>query len=366
MIAFISSTPHQTWNSIIMTKKMFPQERCDLFLLDICSNYIEIAENLRKEDVFENIYPCQIAKFQCNSIKNPITRKIKKCIYFIGWKHFLHQSVTIAKQYDRVITASNDEPSCFLMSRMKALNPLIKPYYFEDGANDYIADAYPKHHGFKKNFGKLFGINYNIGDSIDTTYVASPPCVASDQYTPEAIPTIYPDKDLELKSILNRVFSCDPFVINERSVFLFSPSRSIESAEKSHKIVHKIVGRYGVDKLLFKDHPRLPAEGYEGIRKYPQEKETLWECVCLNNDCSNKVLISVFSSSMYVPKLLFNQEPILVFLFRLIPAFNNEKREKSFYDFVLRLQGIYSNSSKVFIPETEEELFAFLDGVMNG
>lgn len=365
MIAFISSTLHQTWNSIIMAKKLFPQEKCDLFILDFCSSYNEIANELRKEDIFENIYPCQIAKFQCCDIKNPITRKIRKCMYFIGWKHFLRQSVHITKQYDRVFVAFNDEPSCFLMTQMKALNPNIKPCYFEDGANDYIADAHPKHRGFKKFFGTLFGIDYSIGDSIDTTYVVSPPCVASSDYILETIPIIDPDKDLELKAIMNRVFSYDPYVINERSVFLYSPFQTIEFAEKSHQIVHKIIANYGIDKLLFKDHPRVPAVGYDGIRKYPREKETLWECVSMNNDCSNKVLISVISTSMYIPKLLFNQEPILVFLFRLIPAFSNEKRAKSFYEFVLRLRSLYSDPSKVIIPETEEELFAYLDGVMN-
>lgn len=362
MIAFISSTPHQTWNSILMAKKLFPQEQCDLFLLDVCSNYTEIAEKLRNEDVFENIYPCQVAKFQCNNIKNSIIRKTKKCIYFIGWKYFLQKSVTITKQYNKVITASNDEPCCFLMSRMKVLNPDIKPYYFEDGSNDYIADAHPKHRGFKKSFAQLLGLDYSIGDSIDTTYVANPSCVASNEYKLEAIPTMDPEQDLELKSLFNRVFSYKPYSINEKLVFLFSRFRE-ELDEKSRSIVRKIVERYGKDSLLFKDHPRLPASGYEGVNKYPREKETLWECVCMNNDCKNKVLISVISSAMYVPKLLFDQEPVLVFLFRLIPALTNV-REKSFYDFTLRLRKVYSDPSKVFIPETEEELFSYLDGIM--
>ena len=366
MIAFISSTPHQTWNSILMAKKMFPAERCDLFLFDICSDYDKTAEKLRSEHVFEDVYSCRVARFQCNTIKNPIKRKLTKFIYFIGWKHFLRQSVTITKKYDAVFTASNDEPCCFIMSSIKALNPHMKAYYFEDGSNDYIADSHPKHHGFKKYFAHFLGINYDIGDSIDTTYVASPPCVASREYKLETIPAMDLEQDSELKLLFNRVFSYDPYLINEKLVFLYSRFGREALNEKSRKIVQNIVARYGKDNLLFKDHPRLPADGYEEIHKYPREKETLWECVSMNNDCSNKILLSVISSSMYIPKVLFGQEPILVFLFRLIPAFSNENREKSFYDFVLRLREIYSDPSKVFIPETEEELFTYLDGVTNG
>ena len=365
MIAFTSSTPHQTWNAILMAKKLFPEEKCDLFLFDECAHYDKIADELRKTDVFENVYSCKVTRFMCHEVKNSLQRKVKKLTYFIFWKQFLKKYAPVEKKYDKVFLASNDEPRCFILSRMKQLSPQLEAFYYEDGANDYISNPHPKHTGKKLRFAKLVGLDYGIGDNIRTTYVAEPSCVVTDEYELERIPSVDVQKDRELVELLNRVFGCKPYPIKEKAVFLFSEFSREEMNRINKELVFEFVERYGEDSLLFKDHPRLPAAGYDGIRKFPKEHETLWECISMNTDCSQKILLSVISTSLYIPKFLFGQEPTLIFLYEVIPVFTRPDRYRTFVEFVGRIRETYSDPSKVFVPKTKEELFAFLDGVMN-
>ena len=89
MIAFISSTPYQTWNSIVMAKKLFPNEACDLFVLDHCENYKKIAYLVENEKIFANVYTCEVLNLFCNQIKNKFIRRTKKFLYFLFWKTYL-------------------------------------------------------------------------------------------------------------------------------------------------------------------------------------------------------------------------------------------------------------------------------------
>ena len=65
MIAFISSTPHQTWDAMVMAKKLFPSEKSDLYLIDDCANYLETIDLLKKENFFEDIVPCKVQDLFC-------------------------------------------------------------------------------------------------------------------------------------------------------------------------------------------------------------------------------------------------------------------------------------------------------------
>ncbi len=366
MIAFISFTPHHTWNAIVMHKKMFPNEKCDLYISDSCEGYLEIAERLKKENLFVDVIPCEMKKLFCNECKSKIARKIKRARYFIGWRSFLKKYAPIKKvKYSKVFLAGLDDPRCFMLTRMKQINPDIEVMYYEDGANDYLYASHTKHRGKKAFLARLVGLKYEIGYNIKKSYISCPECVSSSDFEYLPIPAINAEKDVEIKALLNRVFDYKYYSIDEKVVYLFNRIPSV--ADGMEKVMSYIFEKYGSESIILKDHPRLPAEGYEGIKRIPKENETLWECMCLNNDFSDKILISHCSTALFTPKFFFGQEPIMIFLFKMLkcPSLEKNGRRESFEIFVEKLRSTYGDKSKVFLPESEEELNQYLEKVIN-
>jgi hypothetical protein len=70
---------------------------------------------------------------------------------------------------------------------------------------------------------------------------------------------------------------------------------------------------------------------------------------------------------MYLPKFLFDHEPVLIFLHKLVLSDILPKpsdRTASFNGFIERLKRIYSDPDRVFAPENEGELFDYLERYM--
>jgi hypothetical protein len=367
MVAFISSTPHQTWNAIVMAKKMYQGIDCDLFLLDHCDDFMDIVDGLKKEDVFKDVYPCSVKNILCYDIKNSLFRKLKRLTYFIGWRKYLRKHAPILKAYDAVYIACNDDVRCFMLSRMKSLNPNLKAYYYEDGMADYISSAHPVNKGGKKIVSKLVGMNYNVADGITTSYVLEPDCVATNEFELKRIPKIDVIKDRELFEIMNRVFAYKPVDLDAKMLYLYNPITPDRALNELRDVILGIASKYGEHSIIYKDHPRLPAGGYDGIDKIPKEKETLWEVMAMNANLSDKIMISHCSTAMYLPKFLFDHEPVLIFLHKLIPSdvlLKPTDRTASFNAFIERLKRIYSDPDRVFAPENEGELFDYLERYM--
>lgn len=108
------------------------------------------------------------------------------------------------------------------------------------------------------------------------------------------------------------------------------------------------------------------------IRLHPlRHQESLFECRerITSNDCPWEVLlaldyldedatlISVGSSALYTPKILFGLEPKLVFLYKLVGM--NTAQVKQFDEMVADLRRRYIDPNKVFVPSSSDELRSY-------
>ena len=221
----------------------------------------------------------------CADCKNSVVRKIKRLAHFIGWRGFLKKHAPIkANQYTKVFVAGKGDERGFILAGIKRFNPNAELIYYEDGAYDYLHNHRITQFGGKGVVAKLAGLDLSIQETIEKSYVLSPECVYGDRFEYFKIPTIDTAQDVELKNILNRVFEYKEFSISEKLVYLYNPIPSVESS--MNNVIKNIADKHGYDDVLLKDHPRLHAEGYEGIKRIPKEKEVLWECMCMNDKTS--------------------------------------------------------------------------------
>ena len=360
MIAFIASTPFQIWNAIVMKEKLFRDENSDIYIIDHFADYNVIAERLKKEQVFEDVFACQTKDFEFVTQKNPFVRKLIQACHFIGWRGYMKKRFPVNKKYSKVIIASHDSVRTIMVCKMKKYNPDLEALFFEDGAYDYLWNVHGKHTGLKYWFGKLVGINYDHTDNIKKDYVLCPECVLNSRFELLKIPNIDIDKDKDLIQIINRVFDYKPYNISSKMVYLYQPLGET-STNETNALIKRIADVFGKENVILKDHPRLPAKSSD-IEKIPKEKECLWECMVMNNDFSNKILITPFSTASYTSKFLFGKEPTIIYLYEVLQSSGMMPKDKeAFSAFVNKLKECYSDPNKVFVPKTEEELFNYLE-----
>ena len=86
-----------------------------------------------------------------------------------------------------------------------------------------------------------------------------------------------------------------------------------------------------------------------------------WEAICAEQVTQNTVLIGVFSTAQYSPKQIFNKEPFVIFLYKVIRPTNIEEFEIE--KMVDKLKDSYRDKNKIYVPETTEELYSVLGDI---
>ena len=110
------------------------------------------------------------------------------------------------------------------------------------------------------------------------------------------------------------------------------------------------------DIAIIKPHPRQKNSTLSNSGIKVCHNNTLpWEIVCLNNDLSNKVQITIFSQACISPKLIFDQEPTVIFLYKLLPV-GYDYLGAGLLEFADSIGALYRDKDKYFIPESFEEL----------
>ena len=76
---------------------------------------------------------------------------------------------------------------------------------------------------------------------------------------------------------------------------------------------------------------------------------------CIRPTVPASLWIGAFSTAQFTPKMMFDREPTLVFLYKLYGCqFNNAD------ELVERIRASYRDPQKVLVPQTKEEFNAIL------
>lgn len=73
----------------------------------------------------------------------------------------------------------------------------------------------------------------------------------------------------------------------------------------------------------------------------------------MESSADTYILISYISTALATPKLMFDKEPYILLLYRLVESTVDVSSVDNYYR---ELKKLYTNPERVFIPETEEEL----------
>ena len=349
MIAYIAHAPIHLLFAIHILK-IDQIEGCDLYYISTSKNAEKLVERARETGCFSNVYLLPNIM-----LEYPITLKQ---IVDISLRRFKVRKLLKNKNYDTVYYNSDGWfLNSIIFSSLK--DKKARNVFVENGINPYIT-SYESKQWYLRLFINCSGMTCMDGRFIDSRYIFEPSLMQVAQRG-----TIVPLKkfdrnDDNYKRVVNHIFGYD------EEVDSFADKEIIIMEQGPRKEPIDMLGLWGkvskwipMDKAIVKSHPRqkrgnLSGIGFEVFERYV----TPWEVISLNQDMSGKTLMSIFSTACIYPKVMYDDEPRVIMLYKLI-GMDYTFFGKGMIGFVEGIGNLYKNKERFFIPESWDELEAY-------
>lgn len=351
------STPYQVFVCIHLKNTIFENDNCDIYILDHFLDAGKISNNLKNLQIFKNVVVLESLEFEKYATKNILKGYIQKFIKLLFSNVYVQREINgHSLLYDKVLFSY---PSFLIRVFIKTflkINSKLKIGLFEDGTGGYSL-------GFLNNNSRLGKVIQYLTRSeeafnrVDEIYLFQPELLDNICNLPtNKIPTINSNE----VDLLNSTFSFD---VNEHihQKFIYFDNFFVNEEEFNKAILSVLQNIINLinDELIIKPHPRRQNLNDFKLKMY-KNFQIPWEIIAMNSSIENKVLISYYSTALTSNKVIFDKEPILVFLFGLeeLKPYYNESIGA--VEYVEKIRKIYINSERIYVPQNLRELESIL------
>ena len=357
MILFLVNTSTQLMNTIVLSRTIYKEYRCDIYYTDNLKEYIEKANNHK---VFNCCYQITLPRDVLNrrSVINRAIVRVKNAIDIKSIKRDLPSDPGI---YEKVLLSGQSLRNIEFYYAIKDLNHNVHLGLYEEGAFEYCMLGIKKSWS-KVLFSKLFFRRYYLEECEDAFLYE--PTLVNNIWTNIKIKGIpqFSD-DHELKEILNNVFSYKRTILDGKRgkiVFIEQAFFDQERDDQQVALINEIISEIGQKDVFVKMHPRSK------IGKYNLSRDSLiggtpLELMIMNENIEDNIFISITSSATTNFKVIFNEEPIIIMLYKLFLSHSIVSHENE--EFISRVKNICNNNT-FFIPESTKEFKTLLLNLM--
>lgn len=360
--AFFCSTPYQVLVAINIKMNFLMETTSDIYIL----NHLNFQEGRKISTILDEKLSIfnKVKYVDCINLSTSLKtgsdferyRKIINAfrnVDLISQKYFNFQD----SQYDEVYFSTPNKmvqlATVYLYKKNKKLNINL----FEDGLGGYTDNL--RSMTWKEKIFQILTGSHKIFDY--NKYYLFKPELYSGAIKQKKLKKIPPLKNLEkdIKHALNKTFTyTDENNIKERVILFEQPIEGLDE-EINTKVINCINESFGKN-FIIKPHPRSKITN--------KNSNTLntsipWEILVLNSDIENKILISYFSTALTTNKMVFNEEPYLIFLFNLAEVREQVNLPKDLSLFLKDFSKEYQNKEKIFIPGNLQELSDIVIGL---
>lgn len=349
MHAFIGTVPFTLIEAINYVIS-YEIKDADLYFVTVFDGASEMGERIRKANIFRNVYMVEDVL-----LTYPIT--LKKCLKVVKNGEKLQKDLR-GRRYDYIYYNNSGWliNSIFYNGIYKG-NSNVKNIFLEHGYSTYIKH-YEKKPWYLRILINLVGLKCMDGSMLDEVYMFEPElnCVKQNG-TIRKMKKI--DKNNEsLRKAMNYIWSynvdADSEYKNKKVIIMEQGPQKVEFDKE--KFWEEILSVLDLEQVIVKAHPRQKNSTLSNFGVKISRNHVLpWEIEVLNHDMNNKVLMTIFSGACLSSKLLFEEEPTIIFLYKLLPVDYSFLGEE-LVDFANKVGDLYENKTKYFIPESLEEL----------
>ncbi|MFL2109910.1 hypothetical protein [Marinilactibacillus psychrotolerans] len=364
MLAFIAWTPLHVINILNTKFSYYPNESADLYIYNEFNNANKIYENIKKEEIFNNVYLVEYTKMG-NSIESKINILINKNIMIPEAEPF---------KYDIIFTQGGNYFLKILFGKAKKINPKLKLNYIEDGLATYSSFDFrniAKHRELVMNILNPYSI---FKEDYSEYFVYKPEQVdLIEKNKIRKLPQISKEGNLILR--LKNIFGLQKEKIEMKNTIIFFDQPHInKELEKLEKLAfNQIINHKNKFNVLVKLHPRSPKGKYADDIKILDTKLP-WELCCLIYNLNNLVTVSLYSTASVSSSLMFNVKTNNILLTKMLvddPLYydlissdeETVKKLKDLYNIVSKFESL--PNSNLVIPNSENELLDELKFINN-
>jgi hypothetical protein len=348
-------------NAVNIALTILNDEIIDLYVLDHSPECYRYYLILKESKVFKQVYFLKTRETYSLKKKNKVSNLLsyrKKAFNALNYKRLENNIPNKESCYESIFVAYPDLPTQIIYYYFKKQNFEVKFNLFEDGIYTYNA-LNKKDSWLRVRFSRMVFGSYVLED-CKSVYAYKPNFVNIKNKGIERlkIPEMKKSKDHGFE-IINKLMGFDESHIeylSNKCIFFDQPFGFDEIMKQQSKLLKIICEIMGPENVGVKIHPRTQENLYQDTCNVINIKIP-FEILELNFDINNIILISVLSTACLNPKIVFNEEPYVILLYKLIEL---QGTDNAFLDIVLKVKNSYNNKNRFFIPETVEELMIIL------
>lgn len=361
-VLFLCNTVYQVMVACWINHTYYKGDNTDIIVSDHMNDFEGVATRIREQGIFREVYSIRSRDYvyKPETFDNSVKAQIKRSLQ--PEKQMGH-IIRFRRKYDVMIASNLDTITQLIFNvlkndrRSKVGNKDLKLYIFEDGIITY-SRLFLSYYNECKNksvsmkhrlFDKICNNEYIYGN-ITGMYLFNPELM---MYKPdwELIPIKKIDKNDDLfRRQLNYIFRYDQMNDSyDRKIIFMEESLYIgEKKRPDLELLNRIADEVGKENIMVKIHPRNPENIFEN-EGYKTNKNTAipWELILINNDFSDKRLITIGSSSVLNPVTVFGISIKTYSLYNCL-AEKPVILKGDFWDCIKYQYGVYSDCIKIY------------------
>lgn len=359
----IVSTPFQMISALSILEQ-YEEYEFDLYLIENFKGCKELSEAIKGEKLFTNVVMyslSDIRRFHTNlpNRKERILRTLGRQLSYINYMKIGESISADNRMYEKVFFAAANSALELMMYFQRKYKPQF--VLFDDGVMSY---RNPEHVlGNNEKFTIIKNIIFEKIGSIKPVKILYRPDLFMKMHPDDAVPMKLNTPSEKMQKIEQNLFSISLEDAIDAEVIVLECIKEeymLETeAEKLEEIYDMITSSFKDMKILFKRHPRDMTPLKQG-RNYLTLDVPFEAINCIQN-FNDKILIAWDSTAVLTSKLFYDEEPIVILLYKLVRGKQDNLTETDFL--YQNFKECYRNSVKFFIPETMRELMEFVKEV---
>ena len=353
---FVCETPIQLIVALCLNKQNeHKNDNSDIIFTNTFSNYKNTADKVKKLNLFENVYTVEI---RFSGIKNKKTSL--QCIFNI--KKVLHKNlIKNLPKYDELYFCNYDTFNYSLRKYLSQKNKRLKTYYFEEGYSSYFPYDEVEQSSFLM---KLVNLKNSIihkkmlRDNGEGLYLFEPTLAIFQS----KLPLLKIDRNIlntdEYKKLILKIFDSEKVAKKYDKKYIIL--EEFHPEYKDEEIFDEIIKKVSKENVIVKLHPRRKENRFEkkGIQTFGNDGVP-WESLLFFGNFSDKILISIGSSSISTQRILFGDNMNAYLLFKFCGS-NLKQFSNQYKDFWDKLESKDKNRG-IHIPNTYDEFIRMID-----
>ena len=373
---FFCTTPYQVLAviSIVQNEKI---KNADVYVYDQFDGYAELIRKLENTGLFRKVYPIEQEKMLLE-VDLATTRLLtlrKAAMLLLYIKNMIFMKSTVKKYlaadiiYKRIYVSTNNFAGRYTILYYMKHKRSLQVVFFDDGIGSYFSDDSITKIRLYDKIGRLLFVGRKAINIPFVKQIYSPEFYASvkrisglsDAGQATEIIKITPlERNDNNDRIVSDVFGCLQNTDISQDIIYFDTIKAEEFNARGRRVLDRLISNIlkvlGRENIIFKFHPR--DRYYNKELPHFDDSRIPFECFCYFNDFSEKVFITNFSTAVFTPKILYDQEPVIVFLYEIMREYMIIPIDTGIVE---ALKETYHNKEKILIPGTVKELLGILD-----